>query len=259
MYKTIDYSLQDNVAKIYLNRPDQANGLNAEIASELADVARRMATSDEVKCVILSAHGSMFCAGGDLKAVSDYGDEVGYGLKGIADDLHTAVANFTRMKAPLIVAVNGTAAGAGFSLAVCGDLVLAVDSAKFTMAYSKLGFSPDGGASYLLPRLVGLRKAQELMFTNRVLSADEAHAWGLVNEVCSSGDLQARAMELASSLANGSLGSHASIKQLLLNTFDNGLESQLELESMHISANASSVDGREGLQAFIEKRKPNFS
>jgi 2-(1,2-epoxy-1,2-dihydrophenyl)acetyl-CoA isomerase len=168
------------------------------------------------------------------------------------------MSSFARMSAPVIVAVNGTAAGAGFGLAVCGDLVVASEGAKFTMAYSKIGLSPDGGASYFLPRLIGLRRTQELMFTNRVLSAQEACDWGLVNQVVGPDELMAVAGKLANELAVGSLGSHAAIKRLLCDSASNSLETQLELEAQCISINADSADGREGVSAFLEKRAAEF-
>lgn len=258
-YQTIEYSQSEKVVTIRLNRPEAANGLNVAMAAELSQAARRVAADPSVKAVVLTGNGKLFCAGGDLKAIVDFGDDVGAGLKGIADDLHRAMSAFTRMAAPLIVAVNGTAAGAGFSMAVFGDLVLAAESAKFTMAYSKIGLSPDGGSSYFLPRLIGLRRTQELMFTNRVLNANEALEWGLVNRVVASEDLMEEANKLAKDLAEGALNSNSSIKQLLLQTFDNGLETQMEREGVCIANNATTADGREGLAAFLEKRAPKYS
>jgi 2-(1,2-epoxy-1,2-dihydrophenyl)acetyl-CoA isomerase len=179
-------------------------------------------------------------------------------VKGIADDLHRAMSTFARMDAVLITAVNGVAAGAGFSLGVSGDLVLAAESASFTMAYTKAGLSPDGGASYVLPRLVGLRRTQDLMITNRVLKAPEALAWGLVTEVVADADLPARLEQLAAQIAAGARGSNASVKRLLLSTYSAGYETQLEHEARQIAANASSPDGKEGIAAFLGKRAPAF-
>jgi 2-(1,2-epoxy-1,2-dihydrophenyl)acetyl-CoA isomerase len=179
-------------------------------------------------------------------------------LKEITANLHSANSRFARMAAPLIVAVNGTAAGAGFSLAIAGDMVLAADKAKFTMAYTGIGASPDGSSSVYLPRLVGLRRAQELMFTNRVLTATEALDWGMLTKVVNSDDLMAEVDKLAAQIAAGPRLAQAQIKQLLLNTYSNTLETQLEIESRGIASCVSSAEGREGLNAFVEKRKPNF-
>lgn len=257
-YKNLNYSKEVAVVTISLNRPDAANGLNSEMAAELAAVAQLCSSDDSVKAVILTGEGRFFCAGGDIQAMADFGDEIAAGIKALADDLHKAISIFARMQAPLIVAVNGTAAGAGFSIAVAGDLVLASDAAKFTMAYTKAGLSPDGSSSYYLPRLVGLRKAQELMFTNRVLTAEEAFDWGLINKVVANEELQDEAKKLAQMFVSGAKASNAAVKQLLLQTFSNSLETQMDLEATAIANNAGSPDGFEGVAAFLEKRAPNF-
>ena len=163
------------------------------------------------------------------------------------------------MDAVLITAVNGTAAGAGFSIAVTGDLVLAAESASFTMAYTKVGLSPDGSSSYFLPRLIGVTKTKELMLTNRTLSAQEASQWGLVTEVVPDDQLAARADALAEKMAATSAGSNGAVKALMLSTFGSGLEEQMEFESRLIADRARSADGREGVDAFMAKRKPEFS
>jgi 2-(1,2-epoxy-1,2-dihydrophenyl)acetyl-CoA isomerase len=163
------------------------------------------------------------------------------------------------MDAVLITAVNGVAAGAGFSIAVTGDLVLAAESASFTMAYTRAGLSPDGSSSYYLPRLIGIRKTQELMLTNRTLSAEDASEWGLVTEVVPDAGLADRANQLADQMAATSRQSNGAVKTLLLGTFKNGIEEQMELEGQLIAAAADSGDGREGVDAFMEKRKAEFA
>jgi len=177
----------------------------------------------------------------------------------MADDLHRATSSFARMEKPFIVAVNGMAAGAGFSIAITGDFVIAAESAKFTMAYTAAGLSPDGSSSYYLPRLVGMRKAMDLMITNRRLTAHEAENWGLINQVVPDDALQTTAMELAQKLAKGPTDAFATVKKLLLCSFDNSLETQMELEGRAISHHAGVTNGKEGVQAFLEKRKPKFS
>jgi 2-(1,2-epoxy-1,2-dihydrophenyl)acetyl-CoA isomerase len=167
---TIAFDIRDRIATIRLNRSDAANGLNLTMASELAAAALHCDLSSEVKVVVLTGTGRFFSAGGDVKAMADAGSNVAQVVKRIADEVHRAISIFQRMKPPLIVAVNGTCAGGGFSLALTGDMVIAAASAKFTMAYTSSGLSPDGSSTYFLPRLVGLRRAQELMFTNRMWS-----------------------------------------------------------------------------------------
>ena len=184
--------------------------------------------------------------------------DAGVFVKGIADDLHRALSTFARMDAVVITVVNGTAAGAGFSLAVTGDLVLAAESAKFTMAYTKAGLSPDGSSSYYLPRLIGIRRTQQLMLTNRTLTAAEALDWGMLTEVVPDAELADRARALAQQMATTSRTSNAAVKRLLLDTFATGIEEQMELEARAIAECATAADGQEGIAAFLDKRAPTF-
>lgn len=256
-YQTLSFERTGPIARIVLNRPDAANGMNDVMTRELAAVAALCEVA-EVKAVVLTGAGRFFCAGGDLKAMAASPLGAGPFVKGIADDLHRAISTFARMGAVLITAVNGTAAGAGFSLAIAGDLVLAADNASFTMAYTRAGLSPDGSASYYLPRLVGVRRSQELMLTNRTLTAAEAADWGLINDVVPGAELEARAQALAEQMASAAKGSSSAVKKLLLASFGSGLEEQMELEGQLIAQCADSADGGEGIDAFLNKRKPSF-
>jgi 2-(1,2-epoxy-1,2-dihydrophenyl)acetyl-CoA isomerase len=258
-FETIKFEKQRAVAKIELNRPDAANGLNIQMASELKQAAQLCENDPELKAVVLSASGRFFCAGGDIKEMLSHGDEIGTAIKALADNLHSAISILSRMQAALIVAINGVAAGAGFSIALIGDIVLAAESASFTMAYTRAGLCPDGSSSYFLPRLVGLRKAQELMLTNRTLSAAEAGELGLVTRVVADDELRQQANQVATDLADSARLSTAYVKKLLLASAGNDLETQMELEGQLVSQCAASPDGREGIQAFVEKRKPEFN
>ncbi|MBX7431607.1 enoyl-CoA hydratase/isomerase family protein [Mycobacterium sp. Y57] len=256
-YQTITFTQTGPIARITLNRPEAANGMSAALTAELADAAARCDTA-ATKVVVLTGAGRFFCAGGDLKDFASAPSR-GRHLKGVADDLHRAISTFARMNAVVITAVNGTAAGAGFSLAVAGDLVLAAESASFTMAYTRVGLSPDGSSSYHLPRLIGIVRTKQLMLTNPTLTASQAADWGLVTEVVADDQLAARADELAAQMATTASGSNGGVKALLLGTFGNGLEEQMELEGRLIAERAESADGREGVDAFLAKRKPEFS
>jgi len=258
-FTTILLSKSDNIATITLNRPKSANGINPTLAKELAEAALICDQDPTVRCVILTSTGRMFCAGGDLKAVGGQPEEAAKKIKGMADDLHKSTSTFARMAKPFVVAVNGIAAGAGFSMAIAGDMVIAAESAKFTMAYTAAGLSPDGSSTYYLPRIVGIRRAMDLMLTNRLLKAPEALEWNLVNQVVPDEDLQETALKLAKKLANGPTDAFSTVKKLLLCSFDNSLETQMELEGRAIAACAGSANGQEGVQAFLEKRKPQFS
>ena len=257
-YETLIYDVNNGVATITLNRPDAANALNLTMARELSDVAIECDESGEVRAVVIRGTGKMFCAGGDLSVLADAGDKAAAVVKQMAGDLHMGISRLTRMNAPVIAAVNGTAAGAGFSLAVAADLVVSVDSAKYMMAYTNAGLSPDGSSTYFLPRRIGDRRARELMITNRMLSATEALDWGLINQVVSEDEFDDAVAALASRIANGPTLAYGQVKSLLNASFDNGLETQMELETRGIADMARSTDGQEGIRAFLAKRKPEF-
>src|ERR1700757_4001831 len=257
-YEAIVLAQSGPIARITLNRADAANAMNDTMLRELADAARRC-DHGAAKVVVLTGAGRFFSAGGDLRAMASASTTRGHYVKTMADHLHNAISTFARMDAVLITAVNGVAAGAGFSLAVTGDLVLAAGSASFTMAYTAAGLSPDGSSSFYLPRLIGVRKTQELMLTNRTLSAAEALAWGLVTEVADSAELAARTDALAEKIASGARQSASAVKKLVLMSFKTGLEEKMEWEGRLIAECADSPDGSEGINAFLEKRRPQFA
>jgi 2-(1,2-epoxy-1,2-dihydrophenyl)acetyl-CoA isomerase len=257
-FTSISFEREDHVAIIHLNRPDAANGFNLELATELAAAAARCDHDSSIRAVVLTGRGRFFSAGGDIKSMTGDAASAAAAVKRIADELHRGISTFQRMQAPLVVAVNGVCAGAGFSLAVTGDLVIAAESARFTMAYTSIGLSPDGSSSYFLPRLIGLRRTQELMFTNRSLTSAEALEWGLLTAVTADDQLMSRALTIAHSLAAGSPMASGHVKQLLLGAYDNQLETQMELEGRLIAAAVGSDNGQEGIRSFLEKRKPRF-
>lgn len=257
-FETILLEKNENIATITFNRPNAANGINPTLAREFAEAALICDKDTAIKCVVLTGNGKMFCAGGDLKAVGGEPEKAAAKIKSMADNLHRATSTLARMEKPFIVAVNGMAAGAGFSISITGDFVIAAESAKFTMAYTAAGLSPDGSSTYYLPRLVGMRKAMDLAITNRRLTAKEAEDWGLINQVVPNEELLNTAMQLAQKLASGPTDAFAITKKLLLCSFDNSLETQMELEGRAISDRAGSANGKEGVLAFLEKRKPKF-
>jgi 2-(1,2-epoxy-1,2-dihydrophenyl)acetyl-CoA isomerase len=161
------------------------------------------------------------------------------------------------MDAPVIAAVNGTAAGAGVGLMAMTDLALCAANSKFNLAYTAAGLTPDGGTSFLLPRIVGARRAMELLILNRTLLASEALAWGLVNEVVADDQLLGRAMEVAEQLTKGASGAYGATKRLLAHSLG-AFESQMILESETIARHAVGAEGAEGIAAFLTKRKPQF-
>ena len=257
-FDCIQFERKDAVARITLDRPDAAHGLDSRMASELVEAARQCDADPRVKVVLLTAQGRFFCAGGDLREMMSHGDAIGEAAQALADDFHAAISILSGMQAVLVIAVNGVAAGGGFSLALVGDIVLAAESASFTMAYTRAGLCPDGASSYFLPRLVGLRRAQELMLTNRTLSAQDALAIGMITRVVADDQLEQEAEEVVLQLAQGARLSQAYVRKLLQASAGNDLDAQMALEGQYLSRCAASPDGREGIQAFFDKRAPKF-
>ncbi|MGQ2934055.1 enoyl-CoA hydratase/isomerase family protein [Sphingopyxis sp.] len=250
-------SVEDGVATLRLSRPDAGNAIGLEMAKALAEMSSEISARDDIRCVLLTGSGRFFCVGGDIGAFRAAGEAVPQLLQQITAALHEAISHLARMPKPLVVAVNGAAAGAGLSLAALGDIVISARSASFTMAYTGIGLTPDGGATAILPRLIGLRRTQELAFTNRRLSADEAAAIGLVTEVVDDSELEGQAAALASRLRNGPVSAFANIRSLLMSGLP--LDQQMDLEARTICDAAGSPEGREGIAAFLDKRRPVFS
>lgn len=257
-YQTLLFSVSDGVATITLNRPDAANAINLELARELLTAVIRCDEDPAIRALLLDASGKLFCGGGDVPSFAAAGDGVGALVKEIAAYLHSAIVRLQRMDKPLVTAVQGAAAGAGLSLALAGDMVLAGEAAKFSCAYTAIGVSPDGGLSHRLPRLVGTRRATELLLTNRRLDSSQAEQWGLVNRVVADAALAQEARDLAVQLAAGPTRAFGEVKRLLADSFDQSLERQLECEASGIAAMTMSADGQEGIQAFLAKRSPTF-
>ncbi len=257
--RTLEFAVANGVATITLDRPDAANALDLRMSEELLYVASHCDSNCDIRAVILTGRGRMFCAGGDVMSFAAAGDGVSEMMRNMTAFLHSAVARFLRMNAPLITAVNGAAAGAGLSMALMGDIILAASSAKFTMAYTKIGVTPDGSSTYMLPRLVGIARAKEMILLNPTYSADEALAQGLVTAVEPDAQLMARAQALAAAFANGPTVAYGEAKRLLADSFSNSLETQMEMETRAIAGLAAHThDAREGFRAFAEKRKPRF-
>ena len=258
-YEYIIFDVTDNVAVITLNRPDDANAIHKPMVEELLDIALRCYRDKAIRAAVLTGSGRMFCGGGDLKTFNDLGDGAANYVDQTATVLHHAISRFSRMDAPMVMAVNGSAAGGGFSLALAGDYVIAADSAKFISAYTASGLTPDGSSTYHLAKHVGLLRAKELILTNRLLSAEEACAWGLVSKVVPADQLMDEAMAQARSFAAGPTKAFGIAKNLLTTAYSESLEAQLDAESRGIATTMSSRDGRHGLESFLNKEKPEFT
>ncbi|MBI3455263.1 MAG: enoyl-CoA hydratase/isomerase family protein [Candidatus Rokubacteria bacterium] len=257
-YETITLETVAGVATITLNRPDAYNAMNLALARELFSAVLEVDEDPAVRCVVLAGAGKAFCGGGDVKDFAGNLPRIGVFIKELTTYVHGAVSRLVRTPKPVITAVNGVAAGGGFSLAIAGDLVLAAESARFTMAYSRIAATPDGSCSYWLPRLIGLRRAVELFYTNRVLTAKEAMEWGLVSRVVPDPELPDATSRLASELAQGPTLALGRGKRLFHASTTESLETQMELESQWIAASGHTADFAEGVRAFAEKRAPTF-
>jgi 2-(1,2-epoxy-1,2-dihydrophenyl)acetyl-CoA isomerase len=256
----VEFEVRGHVGYITLNRSDAANALNAEVAMQLDQAALRCDENADVRAVLMTGAGRMFCGGGDLKAFAAQPPEAlpAY-LKSVTLYFHQALHRFSRMRAPLVIAVNGNAGGGGMSLAIAGDIVLAAESARFTMAYTRVGLTPDGSSTYTLPRLIGLRRAAELMLTNRTLSAREAEQMGLITRVVPDAELRQQAETLVQELVQGATRAFGGVKRLLYSSATASLAEQMELETEWIAEMARTHDAHEGINAFLGKRAPRFS
>jgi 2-(1,2-epoxy-1,2-dihydrophenyl)acetyl-CoA isomerase len=248
----------EGVARVALNRPHAANTIDLTLARELMEASLALAGNQDVRAVLLVGEGRVFCGGGDLKSFQAHDGPLDRHLMEVTTYLHAALSRLSRLAVPVVAAVQGSAAGAGIGLACSADIVIATESSQFVMAYKQVGLSPDGSATWLLPRIIGLRRALELMLTNRVLGAAEAMSIGLITEVVPDGELMERAAIVAKTLAEGPTIALGNTRQLLRQSLDETLESQMELESLALSASARTADAKEGISAFLEKREPKF-
>lgn len=257
-YETLLFDVADGVGTITFNRPDAANAMSPLCAKEFNDVSLIIEGDSDIRAVLITGNGKMFCAGGDLAAFSAAGDGARALILKMTGDLHLGISRLSRNAAPVIGAINGTAAGAGFSMVMLCDLAISAQSAVYTMAYTNAGLSPDGSSTFFMPRKIGDRRARELMLTNRLLNADEALEWGVVNKVVPDESLMDEARALAKKIANGPTQAYGQVKALLNASFDQSLETQMELEARAIAEMITTADGQEGLDAFLNKRKPDF-
>jgi 2-(1,2-epoxy-1,2-dihydrophenyl)acetyl-CoA isomerase len=258
-YKAMIFEVRNNVAWITFNRPDAMNAINSHATNEFYDIVNRCSVDRTIRAVVLTGSGERaFCAGGDVAEFAESGDKVELLIREMTGVLHVGISRLAWLGAPVIAAVNGVAAGAGLSFAACCDLAIAADHAKFTSAYTHIGLTPDGSSTFFLNRLLGRRRVMELYMTNRVLSAQEALDWGLVNRVVPAAELMDEVTKLAEKLASGPTRAYGGIKKLVMMSPNDTLESQMERETRIIAEMSTTKDSREGISAFIAKRKPNF-
>ncbi len=256
--KHVLLDIAGGTATITLNRPATGNAIDLNLARALMQAMHACEKDKGVRVIILKGSGKLFCAGGDLSAISDAGPDAPAYVRELLTFLHEALSSMARINVPVVAAVHRAAAGAGFSLACAADLAIATRSARFSMAYSRVGLTPDGSSSWYLPRLIGLRRALQLAMLNSELTADQALEWGLLNEVVADDLLDEALARIVVQLAAGPTAALGGAKRLMRGSLENGLETQLTLEMQAICTSLEGGDAKEGMAAFLGKRAPYF-
>jgi 2-(1,2-epoxy-1,2-dihydrophenyl)acetyl-CoA isomerase len=247
-----------DVTIVMFDRPKAFNAFDLETVSMLADYLINLGVDNRVRGIVISGTGKAFTAGGDLRWATSWPQGSAAAFHNLAARYHQAILEIRRMSKPVIAAINGMAAGGGFSLALACDFRVMAESAVLRQAYTSNGLSIDGGGTFMLPRLVGLARALEIAAFDEPISAKQALEWGLVTKVVPDGQAVEEAVKMAADLARRSLHSFGSSKRLLTDAYDHSFETHLELERAALRSCAAHPDGEEGLTAFVEKRKPVF-
>jgi 2-(1,2-epoxy-1,2-dihydrophenyl)acetyl-CoA isomerase len=259
MKEYLKLELDKGIAKITMNHPKALNAFDLDRIQVFSEALIELAMDKGVACVIITGQGKAFCAGADLNWLSVYGKSYGEALHELSARFHQAILEIRRMPKPVIAAINGIAAGGGFSTALACDFRIMEASAVLRQVYTTNGLSIDGGGTFTLPRLVGLARAMEIMAFDRPISSEQALSWGLVTEVVEDGQSLNRAMLLATEMKKVPLTSFASCKKLLTDSFHTSFENQLEKERDSLSWCADQPNGLEGVAAFLEKRRPVYT
>ena len=252
-------SLDDGIARIRFNRPSALNAIDVAMAQQLLSVVKSLRAAGGVRVLVLSGEGKAFMAGGDLQAFYADLDHADVAARAIIDPLHAAITLLAQGDTPVIASLHGAVAGAGMSLALGADLAIASDDAKFNMAYSRIAASLDGGGSWALPRIVGLRRAMEIALLSDPLDAKSALELGLVNRVVPAAERENETLVVATRLAQGPTGAYGRIRRLLREAGERDLPAQLRAERDAFAAGARTRDFAEGLAAFFGKRAPQFT
>jgi 2-(1,2-epoxy-1,2-dihydrophenyl)acetyl-CoA isomerase len=244
------------VGILTLNEPESLNAMTPDLLGALARAIAEMTADPAIRALVLTGEGRGFCSGQNLKAFESLGQDI---VAGVTKFYWPTFKALRECRVPIVVAVNGVAAGGGFSLAMAGDMIVAARSANFIQVFSRIGLVPDLGSTWLLPRLIGRQRAQELMFFNEPLSAERAREWGLVRDVVDDGALMAEAVKLAQRLAQGPTRALVATRMLLEESEHASYAAQFRREIEVQSEVRQSADALEGRAAFVEKRKASFS
>tara|TARA_B100000959_G_C14954879_1_gene613266 strand:- start:46 stop:819 length:774 start_codon:yes stop_codon:yes gene_type:complete len=255
---TIQIDNEENIRIISLNRPEKLNAITLEMATELNIAIKEAAKDAEVKCLIITGKGRAFSSGGDVNEMGDYLPKAGDLFYKLTEKIHDSFSTLLTMPKPVVNSLNGIIAGGALGIALAGDYRIANQSTKLLSAHFKRGFVPAGGATYILPRLIGLARTQTLFFGGKTLNSDEMLEWGLVHEVIEDEYLSKRSIEIAQELADGPTNAIAETKKLLIDSDTLSLKQELEREREKNRDSGNSGDAVEGIRAFIEKREPKF-
>lgn len=255
---SVNLDISHGIGEIVLDRPPM-NALDLEMAQELCEKIRACVSDPRVSAILLKGAHQSFCAGGDVKVFAAQEQDLSAYVTTLTRCLHSSIGTLVSTQKPVIAAVNGPAAGAGLGLLCACDIVIAGRSSRFTLAYSAVGLTPDAGVTYLLPRLIGLRRTLDLALTNRSLSASEAEAWGLVSSVVEDKEVHSATRELALSLANGASNAIGVTKLMLRSSGETTLEDRLARESQEISLASGSNEARTRIAAFAERENKDRS
>jgi 2-(1,2-epoxy-1,2-dihydrophenyl)acetyl-CoA isomerase len=259
-YETIQWEMRGSICLLTLNRPDRLNALTVQVAKEF-NAAVSEALERGARVIVLTGSGRAFCAGGDLREMQEIAGREGR-VEAFFDEplriLNESILLIRQTPVPFIAAVNGVASGGGCNLALACDLVIAAESAKFNQAFVKIGLVPDCGGTFMLPRLIGLKRATELMFTGDLITAARAAEMGMINSVTTDGELMSQVMAMAEKLAQAPTAAIGQIKKLLEASAVNDYGSQLDNERQAQIESGKTKDFTEGVAAFLEKRPPRF-
>ncbi|MGQ0842217.1 enoyl-CoA hydratase/isomerase family protein [Actinokineospora sp.] len=258
MTEAITLDLRDGVAHLTLNQPERGNPFDLRLCAELSHAAAECDENRAVRAVLIDAAGPFFSVGGDVKSMTRDRDGLGLFMKTGTVGLHSAISRFARMDAPVVVAVHALAVGGGVVLSAAADFCLAARSARFYAGYTGIGLSCDGAGSVFLPRRIGVRRTAEFLMRNQNWTADEANDRGLLTDVVDDADLPSTAWDLAAELAQGPTRAFGEIKNLLLSTWEQPLEAQLEQEARAIARTARTEDAWTGLTEVAARRTPRF-